>query len=140
MRSFRAHIAVMAAAVAMTAAMGSQAHAANFTVTSAVMSKKYAGGKASGITNTFKVTDRTIFCVLKVNKILRNVKARFVWTAVNVKGQRANSMFLDKSGVLKVADTIWGSAALKTNWPTGTYKVDVYINGGKIKTLSYSIR
>ena len=130
----------MATAVALTAALGMQAQAASFKVTSAVMAKKYSAGKTSGITNSFKVTDRTIYCVVKVDKILKNIKARFVWTAVNVRGQKANSVFLDKSGVLKVADIIWGSAALKSNWPTGTYKVDVYVNGGKIKTLNYSIR
>jgi hypothetical protein len=136
----RGRLALVATAVALTAALGTQAHAANFKITSAVMAKKYAGGKTSGITSKFKVTDRTIYCVVKVNKILKNVKARFVWTAVNVKGQRPNSVFLDKSGTLKIADIIWGSAALKSNWPTGSYKVDVHVNGEKIKTLNYSIR
>ena len=116
------------------------AQAANFKITSAVMAKKYSGGKTSGVTNTFKASDRTIYCVLKTDRILKNVKARFVWTAVNAKGIRRNEKFLDKTGKLAKADIIWGSAALPRNWPTGSYKVDVYIDGAKIKTLNYSIR
>jgi hypothetical protein len=133
--------ATMAAVAVCAFALSTQvAQAANFKITSAVMAKKYSGGKTSGVTNTFKPSDHTIYCVLRTDRILKNIKARFVWTAVNAKGIRANEKFLDKTGNLKAADIIWGSAALPKAWPTGSYKVDVYINGAKIKTLSYSIR
>lgn len=133
--------AAMAAVAVCTTALSTQvAQAANFKITSAVMAKKYSGGKASGVTNTFKSSDRTIYCVLHTDRILKNIKARFVWTAVSAKGVRANEKFLDKTGMLKAADIIWGSAALPKAWPVGSYKVDVYINGSKIKTMNYSVR
>jgi hypothetical protein len=116
------------------------APAAGFKIVSAVTAKKYSKGKTSGVTSTFKASDHTIYCVVKTNRILKNIKARFVWTAVNAKGIRKNEKFLDKTNTLAKADIIWGSAALPHNWPTGSYRVEVYVNGVKMKTLNYSIR
>jgi hypothetical protein len=137
----KVRLGAMVAAVALTAAVGFQAQAAGpFKIKSAVMATKFENTKTSGVTNTFKPTDHMIYCVVKTDRILQNIKARFVWTAVNVKGEKANTKFLDKSGLLKKADIIWGSASLKNNWPTGSYKVDVYVDGSKIKSMNYSVR
>ena len=119
--------------------LASRANAATFNVKQAVMARDYVGGLPKGISILFKPTQRKIYGVVIFDRIFTGV-ARGVWTAVSAKGIAANTQFLDNSTGKVRMDRAHFSAKLPNNWPVGRYKLDIYIDGKKIRTLFYSVR
>src|SRR6266480_4909675 len=87
---------------------------------------------------TFAPTDHTIYAEIALNQTASGLNSKLVWTAVDTTaGQNIEVASKDVTGV--VANTITGNVSLPNDWPTGTYKLDVYLNGALANTTPYSV-
>ena len=90
-------------------------------------------------TKTFS-PDEPFYCVAELSNAPDDTKAKAVWIAVKAEGAKPNTK-------IDEAKTTSGSGELQFNltnqgpWPTGDYKVDLYLNDAKepTKTLPFKV-
>jgi Flp pilus assembly protein TadD len=100
---------------------------------------KNNNGKPGEAVAAFLPTDRTIFCVIELNAIKAGTKVRFVWKTVEIEGSRNEEIKTIDYTTTGVDQVVQGNLTLPRDWPPGTYKVDIYINGVFAKTINYRV-
>jgi len=100
---------------------------------------KNNNGKPGEPTMSFVPGDRTIYCVLDLNVARTGTKIRFVWKTVEIEGSRNEEIKTVDYVTKPLEDKVQGNLTLPRDWPTGTYKVDVYVNGTLAKTINYRV-
>ncbi len=107
------------------------------TITSATMSLDKEGTQAA---TTFKPSDRTIYSTATLSGPGNGVKVKAVWIAVDADGEK-NKQFLEKEMVAAgKIDTLNLFASLPRDWPTGTFKTEIYLDGKLAKSLPWEIK
>jgi len=100
---------------------------------------KNNNGKPGEAAMSFQPSDRTIFCVIEFNVARAGTNVRFVWKTVEIEGSR-NEEIKTVDYVTKAIDqVVQGNLTLPRDWPVGTYKVDIYVNGVFTKTINYRV-
>lgn len=95
-------------------------------------------GKPGEAATTFEPGDRTIHCVADLNKAKGGTEVKFVWKAVDVAGSSGEFKTIDYT-TKSFENKVHGHLTRESDWPTGTYEVDVYINGALDKIIKYTI-
>ncbi|RYX85602.1 hypothetical protein EON83_04485 [bacterium] len=113
-----------------------QAKPATLKIKSMVMARGY-NGNAVGVTKVFKPTDKKIHCVVELNRIA-TVTAKGAWYAVDAAGMH-NFKIVEASLPKQLASQLHFNASLPRPWPTGKYRVDVYVNGKMMQSMPYTI-
>jgi hypothetical protein len=90
-------------------------------------------------TTTFKPGDKTIFCILTLNQAKVGTKVRFVWKAVDVEGAEKGEIVTIDYVTKAFENKVDGHISLPRDWPKGSYKVEVHINGYLDKTIDYTV-
>ena len=83
--------------------------------------------------------DRTVHCVIELNKAKKGTKVRFIWKAVDVQGSRNEEIKTIDYTTNSFENKVRGHLTLPKDWPTGKYRVEVFINDGLDKTIDYTI-
>lgn len=91
-------------------------------------------------TQTFS-PDEPFYCIVELSNAPNDTEVRAVWTAVKAEGATPNTK-------IDEAKTTSGSGQLQFNlsnespWPTGDYKVELYLNDDKkpTKTLTFEVQ
>lgn len=96
-------------------------------------------GKPGEPVVSFQPSDRTIFCVIEFNLARAGTRVRFVWKTVEIDGSRNEEIKTVDYATKPLEDKVQGNLTLPRDWPTGTYKVDIYINGTFAKTVNYRV-
>jgi len=105
----------------------------------AYMAKTYPAEATQAVT-AFLPGDRIIHCIADLNQARPGTPVKFVWKTVQVEGA-VNQLIKSVDYTLKEReDQIHGNLSLPRDWPTGTYKVEIYINNALAKTIPYSVR
>ncbi|MEP6717835.1 MAG: hypothetical protein ABJB21_01765 [bacterium] len=98
------------------------------------------GGKPGTRTNKFQPGDRTIHCVVTLNEAKAGTDMKFSWWIVDADGTQ-NQKIKDIDYVTKTLENvIRGHLSLPQDWPTGKYKVQIYVNGNLDKTVPYTVQ
>ncbi|MGZ8842401.1 MAG: tetratricopeptide repeat protein [Pyrinomonadaceae bacterium] len=100
---------------------------------------KNNNGKPGEPTMSFVPGDRTIHCVLDLNTARAGTKVRFVWKTVEIEGSRNEEIKTVDYVTKPQEDKVLGNLTLPRDWPTGTYKVEIYLNGTLVKTINYRV-
>jgi tetratricopeptide (TPR) repeat protein len=100
---------------------------------------KNNNGRPGDPTLSFIPSDRTIFCVMTLNVAKAGTKVRFVWKTVEIDGSRNEEIKTVDYVTKPLEDKVQGNLTLPRDWPAGTYKVDIYINGTFAKTVNYRV-
>ena len=105
------------------------------------MAKDDGHGKPSTQhTTTFEPGDRTIHCVVTLNEAKAGTEMKFSWWIVDADGTQ-DKKIKDIDYVTKpLENVIRGHLSLPQDWPTGKYKVQVYVNGNLDKTVPYTVQ
>ena len=111
--------------------------ASSANISNAEMAKDQEGKQP---TETF-FPDEPFYCIVELSNAPDDTSVRAVWTAVKVEGADADTR-------IDEAKTTSGSGQLQFNlsndgpWPTGDYKVDLYLNDAEepTKTLEFEVR
>jgi hypothetical protein len=108
------------------------------TVIRAVTAHGYADGKAIRPSSTFSPKDHKIYCVLNLNRIA-TTQVTLVWIAVKAGGT-TNYTLLEKALPKKVINRANGSVSFSKDWPTGSYKVLIKLDGKLAKSVPFTIK
>ncbi len=112
---------------------------ADITVERVYMARNYPA-TASDITTNFAVTDRVVHCIAELNQAKPGTQVRFVWKTISV-GNSQNEAFKTIDYTTKSGESrVHGNLSLPNDWPRGTYKVEIYINGALAKSVNYSMQ
>lgn len=107
-------------------------------ITKAEMAKGYSNGEATDVTTTFSPTDTPIHLVVNVANAPDDTRVKVVWTAVDANGGQITNQKLDETEVKTngVADFTLSNSQ---QWPTGKYKVDIYLNDKLDRTIEFTV-
>ena len=107
-------------------------------ITQVHMAKSNNGSPGEAVTG-FLPSDRTIFCVIYFNTAKAGTRVRFVWKTVEIEGSRNEEIKTVDYVTKPLEDKVQGNLTLPRDWPSGTYKVDIYVNGTFAKTINYRV-
>ena len=96
-------------------------------------------GEPGDSTSSFEPGDRTIHCVAHLNKAKSGTEVKFVWWAVDVPGSKSGEMTTVDYTTKSFENKVHAHLTKPADWPTGSYKVEVYVNGALDKTVSYTV-
>jgi len=102
-------------------------------------------GKPGEFTDIFTPGDRTIYCVIKLNQAKNETAVKFVWKAIVGEGAQNSYAYNGKDSMTidytTTPDTkfVFSHVTYPDDWPRGSYRVEVYINGALDKTIDYTI-
>lgn len=103
------------------------------------MAKDNGRGGPGDETDSFAASDRTVHCVVTLKEPKADTQMMFTWWAVDAEG-RKNEKIKDISYSTKPRENIiHGHLSYPEDWPTGKYKVQVFVNGDLDKTVHYNI-
>ena len=93
----------------------------------------------AGKTTVF-TQDQPFYCIVRVSNAPDDTSLKAVWIAVNVDGVDPN-MMIDEAELTTDGNSEF-TFDLQNDmlWPTGNYKVEIYLNGELNKTLEFEVR
>jgi hypothetical protein len=104
------------------------------------MAKDDGKGDPGDSTNIFSASDRTIHAVAKLAEPKAGTKMKFSWFIVDAGGSK-NEKIKDIDYTTGASENIiHGHLTLPRDWPTGKYKVDLYVNDNLEKTAQFSVK
>lgn len=104
------------------------------------MAKDDGNGDPGDETDSFAPGDRTVHCVATLKDAKSGTKMRFSWWAVDVEDTQNKKIQEINYSTKALENVIHGHLTYPQDWPTGKYKVQVYVNGDLDKTVFYSVR
>ncbi len=109
-------------------------------VQAATVARGYTdAGGATGAGTTFSPQDNPLHCVVTLVRAVKGTKVKISWIAVEAGGQQ-NYTLLDRELEMNGKDsTIDAYLELPQPWPTGAYKIDIYLDERLERTLSFTI-
>lgn len=109
-------------------------------IQAAVVARGYTdAGGASGAGTTFSPQDNPLHCVVSLVRAGKGTKVKISWIAVEAGGQQ-NYKLLDRELEMNGQDsTIDAYLTLQQPWPTGSYKIEIYLDGRLARTLFFNI-
>jgi hypothetical protein len=83
--------------------------------------------------------DQTFYCIVNLANAPEDTKLKAVWTAVEVEGEQPN-LLIDQAEMTSGNQNVF-TFNLTNNqlWPTGKYKVDLYLNDKLDRTLEFTV-
>lgn len=97
-------------------------------------------GQPGDTATSFNPSDKIVHCVVTMKEALPGTKLKFRWYAVNAKGLPKNQAFKDVDYTTGASEkVVHAQLTTKQDWPTGDYKVEVYVNGALDRTIEYSV-
>lgn len=117
----------------VTVACGFSASTAN--IASATMSADDTG---SQLTTVFSQED-TFYAIIELKNAPDDTTVKAVWTAVDV-ADTEKGLVIDEFSMTSGDATIPFSLSNNDLWPTGKYKVDIFLNDELSKTLEFEVQ
>jgi hypothetical protein len=114
-------------------------------ITSLEFGKAIVDDKPSQITTTFKATDQDIYAFIRLNATKNNPEIKFVWTLENgidpTTKRPVTNIQIAEYGKNASSTRMYGSITRTgtSPWPTGTYRLDVYLNGELKKSGTFTV-
>lgn len=105
----------------------------------AVQSVALATTEGGTSVTTFSPSDHVINAAIELNRIESGLTAKVVWTAVDTTAGQGIEV-ARKEFTSVAANTIQAQVQLPNDWPTGTYKLDIYLNGSLAKTVDFTVK
>jgi outer membrane usher protein FimD/PapC len=110
--------------------------ASSADISSAKMTRDQDGKQQ---TKTFS-PDEPFYCIVELSNAPDDTKVRAVWTAVKAEGADPNTN-IDEASAKSGSGQLQFNLRNKGPWPTGDYKVDLYLNDANkpAKTLEFEV-
>ena len=78
-------------------------------------------------------------CIIELNKAKKGTEIRYVWKIMDADGEKDKEIKTTDYTTNSFENKVHGHLQLPSDWPKGTYRVEVYINGNLDKTIDYTI-
>jgi len=119
--------------LATTLACSFNASTAN--IQNARMARDYDGNEPTQVFTE----DETFFCVADLANAPDDTTVKAAWTAVAVEGADPDT-FIDETELTTGSGTLHFELSNDGVWPTGTYKVELYLNDELQETLEFQVQ
>src|SRR5437870_13040662 len=96
-------------------------------------------GEPGASADEFATGDLTMHCVIMLNKAKGGTKIKFTWTAVDVAELGNSEIRSIDYKTRPFENKIHAHLTLQRDWPKGSYRVDVYINGNLDKQVDFMV-
>lgn len=106
------------------------------SIDSAILSADSEGTQA---TTVFAPED-TFYCIVTLANAPDDTTLKAVWTAVDVEGEEPNTLIDETETTSDGNDVITFNLSLDDLWPSGKYKVDLYLNGALDRTMEFEVQ
>lgn len=98
------------------------------------------GGKPGDPTSSFAPDERTVYTVVILNKPKEGTRVKWVWLAVDAQPFQKNQQLQSAEYTTGPDDTnVHGHLTWSKDWPQGTYRCEVYLNGVLGKSVNYTV-
>lgn len=115
--------------------------ACNFSFSTArIVSAKLTADKSGAQETVAFAPDQTFYCIVNLANAPEDTKLKAVWTAVAVEGVQPNLLIDQTEAVAGDQNVFTFSLSNDQLWPTGKYKVDLYLNDKLDRTLEFEVR
>ena len=98
-----------------------------------------ADSSGSPETTEFAQDELTFYLLVELANAPDDTSLKAVWTAVDTESTEPNFL-IDESELTSSDGTITFNLTNDQLWPTGSYKVDLYLNGELDRTLTFEVR
>ncbi len=109
--------------------------ASTANVGSAILARDEAGTQP---TTAFSPTD-TFYLIVELNNAPDDTTVRAVWYAVDVGDVAPANTLIDEATLASGSGTLTFDLVSDTQWPPGTYRVELYLNDELSQTLDFSV-
>jgi len=90
-------------------------------------------------TTTFAPDDHKIHAVANLNKAKGGTKVKFVWKAIDAGAWHNEELQAIDYTTRSFENKVHGHLTKPTDWPKGSYEVEIYINGFLDKSIKYTV-
>jgi hypothetical protein len=104
------------------------------------MAKDNGNGSPGDETSSFSPGDRTIHCVAKLADAKAGTQMRFSWFIVDADGSKNEKIKDIDYTTRALENVVHGHLTLPQDWPSGKYRVEVFVNGNLEKTAQFSVK
>ena len=101
----------------------------------AKMARDYDGNQST----TVFAPDETFYCIVELANAPDDTTVKAAWTAVEAEGVEPN-LFIDEAELTTGSGTLHFELSNDNLWPTGKYKVDLYLNGKLERTIEFEVQ
>ncbi len=127
---------VLAAAFALTLFI----LACGFNISTANIGDAWMATDESGQVRVTSYGQSDVFyAIVDLRNAPDGTSVKTVWTAVRVEGFPANQV-IDEAALSARSGLLYFTLTPDSLWPTGEYKVDIYLNDKLDKTLRFEVR
>jgi hypothetical protein len=95
-------------------------------------------GKAGDTVTSFKAADHIFHVSVDLNRIDTGLKVKLVWVAVDTS-QGKDVKVAETEFTALAANKVDGKVELPSDWPTGKYRLDVYLNDKVAKSQEFMV-
>jgi hypothetical protein len=108
-------------------------------IADANMAKDNGKGEPGDQTNTFKPSDKTIHCLIKLRNPKEGTKITFSWWQLDSSGAKKGKPKDIDYTTQGSEDMVHGHLTLDDGWAVGKYRCEVSVNGNLEKTLDFVV-
>jgi hypothetical protein len=94
------------------------------------------------VTSTFSSTD-VFYAVADLSNAPKGTKVVAKWVAVNIEGEDPGSVFQEQTLDItedSFSGTIYFQLSNDGGWPSGDYKVDLYLNDALTQSVTFNVQ
>jgi hypothetical protein len=114
--------------------------ASTATITSAELARGYADGKAIDPSATFAPSDTPLHYVVTLGNAPDDTKVKAIWTIVDAGDGNFKDQKLDETELQSGSGVLNFTLAGTQEWPTGKYKVDLFLNDKLDRTADFLVQ
>jgi hypothetical protein len=109
-------------------------------ISKVTMYRDNGSGEPDDEVTVFKPADRVMHFLAEASGLKTGQNVKLVFTAVDTTAGRNMSVAEAETGKLLVANQITGKVSLDRDWPVGSYKMDIYVDGSLIYAWNYAVK
>jgi hypothetical protein len=109
------------------------------TITEMRMYRDDGSGQPGEEVTVFTPQDHTMHFEADAEGLQTGQNVKLVFTGVDTSEGRNLDVATAETGELLVADQITGEVSLDRDWPTGTYRLDIYVDEVLVYSWDYSV-
>lgn len=100
---------------------------------------KDKNGQGGAETTSYDPADHTVHCIIELNKAKKGTEVRYIWKIWDAEGDKDKEIKTTDYTTNSFENKVFGRLHVDSDWPKGTYRVEIYINGNLDKTIDYTI-
>jgi hypothetical protein len=108
-------------------------------IDSVTLARDDGSGNPGETVTSFKPTDHIFYATVNLNHLETGLKVKLSWIAVDAAGQAPNTTVAEKEFTGLVGNVIDGNVSLPNDWPTGKYRLDIYLNDKLAQSVDFNV-